>query len=98
MFGDSVACLASKNVFQPRLRASFIAQPDEIGLGVVDSPADKCIDMNGCLISGVNGNRSAIQFDKSFIYPVDLLIGVKLQVTARIPDSISSISATLFNT
>src|SRR5947207_14913025 len=89
MFGDSVACLASKNVFQPRLRASFIAQPDEIGLGVVDSPAGKCIDMNVSLVPGWNGNGRAIPFEKSLIDSVDFLNAGKLKVQSRVRNCFS---------
>src|SRR6266481_9148249 len=97
MFGDSVACLASKNVFQPRLGASLIAQPDEIGLGVVDSPAGKCIDMNVSLVSCGNGNRRTIPFEKSFIDPVDFLNDGKLKVQSRIRDWFSDWLAELSN-
>src|SRR5437879_8355983 len=90
MFGDSVACLASKNVFQPRLRASLIAQPDEIGLGVVDSPAGKCIDMNVSLVPGWNGNGRAIPFEKSLIDSVDFLNDGKLKVQSRVRDWFSN--------
>src|SRR5207244_13551617 len=84
MFGNRVACLASKNVFQPRLRASLIAQPDEIGLGVVDSPAGKCIDMNVSFVPGWNGNGRAIPFEKSLVDPVDFLHDGKLKVQSLV--------------
>src|SRR5436190_21559292 len=86
MFGNRVACLASKNVFQPRLRTSLIAQPDEVGLGVVDSPAGKCIDMYVSLVSCGYGNRRAIPFEKSFIDPDVFLIDGKLTVHSRLGD------------
>src|SRR5438045_5637966 len=86
MFGDSVTGLASKNVFQPRLRASLISQPDEIGLSVVDSPAGKCIDMNVSLVPGWNGNGRAVPFEKSLIDPVEFLNDGKLKVQFRVSD------------
>src|SRR5437899_6065404 len=90
MFGDSVACFASKNVFQPRLRASLIAQPDEIGLGVVDSPAGKCIDVNVSFVPSRDGNWRAIPFEKSLIDPVDFLNDGKLKVQSRVRDWFSN--------
>src|SRR5947199_798734 len=86
MFGNRVACLASKNVFQPRLRASLIAQPDEIGLSVVDSPAGKCIDVNVSFVPSRDGNWRSIPFEKSFIDPVDFLNDGKLKVQSRVRD------------
>src|SRR5439155_3456234 len=97
MFGDSVACFASKNVFQPRLRASLISQPDEIGLGVVDSPAGKCIDMNVSLVPGWNGNGRAVPFEKSLIDPVDFLNDRKLKMQSRSCDWFSNRFAELRN-
>src|SRR6266536_387806 len=91
------SCFASKNVFQPRLRASLIAQPDEIGLGVVDSPAGKCIDMNISLVPSGDGNGRAIPFEKSLIDPVDFLNDGKLKMQSRVPDWFSNRFAELRN-
>ncbi len=97
MLGDSVACLASKNVFQPRLRASLVAQPDEIGLGVVDSPAGKSSDVNVSFVPGGDGNGRAVPFEKSLIDPVDFLNDGKLKVQSRVRDRVSNWFAELRN-
>src|SRR6516225_2251674 len=97
MFGDSVACLASKNVFQARLRASLIAQPDEIGLGVVDSPAGKCIDMNVSLVPGRDGDGRPVPFEKSLIDPINFLNDGKLKVQSWVRDWFSNRFAELRN-
>src|SRR5438309_11090735 len=97
MLGDSVACLASKNVFQPRLRASLVPQPDEIGLGVVDSPAGESIDVNVSFVPGGDGNGRAVPFEKSLIDPVDFLNDGKLKVQSRVRDWLSNWFAKLRN-
>ena len=97
MFGDRVAGLASKYVFQPRLCASFVAQPDEIGLGVGDSPAGKSVDVNVSFVPGGNGNGRAVPFEKSFIDPVDLLNDRKFKVQSWVGDWFSHWFAELRN-
>ena len=86
MFGHGVAGLASKNVFQTRLGASFIAQPHEKGLGVGDAPAGKSVDMNVGLVPRRDGNGGTIPFEKTLIDSVDLLNDGNLEMQSRFPD------------
>src|SRR5437016_13401970 len=86
MFGHGVARLASKNVFQTRLGASFVAEPNEKRLGVADSPAGKGIDVNISLVPRRNRHWQAVPFQKSFIDPVDLLNDRELEVQPRLRD------------
>src|SRR5207248_7978692 len=81
---DLVARLASKNVFQTRLGASFVAEPNEKRLGVADSPAGKRINVNISLVPRWNGHRQAVPFQKSFIDPINFLNDWKLEVQSRL--------------
>ena len=80
MFGNSVARLAAQNVFQTRLRASFIMQSHEVGLGVINPPTGEGIDVNVSLVPRRNGHGCAIPFQKAFIDPVNVLNDGKLKV------------------
>ena len=86
MFCYGVTRFAAKNVFQTRLGASFVAEPNEKRLGVADSPAGKGIDVNISLVPRRNRHWQAVPFQKSFIDPVDLLNDRELEVQPRLRD------------
>ncbi len=84
MLGNGIAGFAAQNVLEARLRAAFIFQAHEIGLGIIDAPAGKGIDVNIGFVPGRNRDRLAVPFQEPLIDSIHLLDEGQLEMEPRV--------------
>src|SRR5260370_13347169 len=90
MFGNGVARLAAEDVIETRQGTALIVQTHEISLWVFDAPPRECIDMDICLVSGGDGNRSPVPFQKTFVETVHVLHEWYFEMQTRLGDRVAN--------
>ena len=89
VLGNGIAGFAAQDVLEARLRAAFIFQTHEIGLGIVDPPARKGIDVNVGLVPGRDRDRLAVPFQEPLIDSIHLLDEGQLEMQSRVRDRLA---------